>query len=149
MNRHNKNGSCLLTVIIIITLISILSLNVWRMTVMTSDIALKKQLYEQQIQPLQSIMKWGIAIAKNNFDMIYAHAMAQKSGYTMKIPALNSNTLVYTIGLTFKAQSGKLYLETQLFNLNKPVYILSCLINKHTQKNVCCYEVTAWTAHGA
>ena len=63
-----QNGSALITIILILSVLVIVATNVLRSTVFAQDIALERQKYEQEYQGLRGMMNYALELSKENFD---------------------------------------------------------------------------------
>ena len=63
-----QNGSALITIILILSVLVIVATNVLRSTVFAQDIALERQKYEQEYQALRGLMNYTLELSKENFD---------------------------------------------------------------------------------
>jgi hypothetical protein len=141
----HKQGSCLLTVMIIVTLISLFCLTIWRTTVVAFDLALKKQEYEQQFQSTHGIMLWALDVGKNNFDILYNNITSNKEGLCVEFPLPNNNHSSYRGDLFFKQKKSMLSLTVHLYGKNALVCSLSCCLTKLDSNS---YKISEWTLHG-
>jgi hypothetical protein len=149
-SSFHQSGSSILTIMIIITLITILCLNMWRMTVVAHDVALKKQSYEQHIQPLNGIMIWALDICRNNFELVFNYAITRKEGVHIEIPSWNINQTIYAVDLVFKNKgTSTLSIAAQLLDKKKPVAHLTCLVSKLFIEDSPVYKVDDWSSYEA
>lgn len=145
-------GSTLLTILLIITLISSLCLNVWRVATSSFDIAITKQEYELHIQSLKGINQWGLDLCKNNFDEISNYLILNKKELVTEIPhfVLNNRSYKAVVTITKKDKNNDLlYLTSKLLNQKKPSMTLRCCIQKIQHESSYLYEVNEWGIHGA
>lgn len=86
----NKEGSSLLTVIILISLISFFCLQMWRTTVLLFDATLAKQLFQQQSVYLQGVLCRGVDLCSHNYDAIVDYTILNKSGLTLEMSEIKN-----------------------------------------------------------
>lgn len=147
MKRRYQEGSCLVTVMIIITLVSLLCLNVWRTVVLIFDISLQRQQYEQYMQPCHGIMLWALDACKKNFDYIFEYAKKKKKGALIEIPAWSINHRVAQAELLFAAQqNNEIVITARVFDANSQSS-LHCCMTKNKKNEECVYQISKWEIH--
>ncbi len=144
-----QSGSSLLTLLIIITFMSLLCLNIWRMTIIAFDISLKKQQYEQQIQLINGYMQWAVDMGKNNFDLLYNDIIAKKDGLQFFMPIIGLRENLYQLNLSYKKHTDET-IAIRLVLSNKAVesFASSCLLTKHSRDAAPTFEISAWNCVG-
>jgi hypothetical protein len=148
MKNMYVRGSSLLTVVIIITLTSLVCINVWRITVVAFDISLKKQHHEQMIQALSSVMLWSLDVCKNNFDVLYNYIKTNKQGVHVEIPLWKINHQDYRLDLVFKSEVENVISITEhLFIKTVVCGNVRCMVTKETIKDSVFYKVSDWSTH--
>jgi len=149
----NKDGSCLVTVVLLISLISFFCLHLWRITVSMFDVSVAKQQYLQQSSLASGLLTWGIDLCIHNFDTLVEYNNSHKSGLivvtspegfpTVHLPKLEGN-IVFTNGV--KNNHYCIYLTAKLLRKKNMLMQLTCRVYKEydADKDVTHYRISKW-----
>lgn len=93
-----KQGSMMLLVVVLMSILLVLCTRMWRTTAYVVDISLQKQIHMQKKWALRGILKCGIEAAKKDFSALAQYIKEQGililplNSYTFDIPHLRSAT---------------------------------------------------------
>ncbi len=145
----NKEGSCLLTILLFVALISFFCLHMWRTTVLLFDTTMAKQQFQQHYYLTQGLLTWGIDLCKNNFDALIDYNTVHKPGFFLEIPRWKLNETYYTGNLvcTNMIENNLYYIQimAKLFYKKNILMQLACEIHKEfdAEQN-CRYRISKW-----
>ena len=145
----NREGSLLVFIIILLSALTICVTGVWQSTVFSMRIAHKRQQYEQQYRATEGLLRYGIALCKNNETLFDSEANKQES--TLQIPSWPSGDKQSHEGvLTIKTLQNQIVsLQAALVNKDKVVCQVSCLLKKEKVHegagNQTRFIIDAWT----
>lgn len=130
----NKEGSCLLTILLLCTLISFFCLHLWNTTVLMFETTLAKQQFQQDFHLVQGLLTYAIDISKNNFDSLLEYSTLHPTGLPLKIPCLKINNSTYSGTIIYTAQLKNnnyfIHIDTELYCHKLARMHLSCNLHK-------------------
>lgn len=130
----NKNGSCLMTLLILLTLISFFCLHIWRNAVLLFDTVTAKQEFQQHFYCAQGMLTWAIDLCKNNFDDLLDYTTMYNRNLVIELPTLNLNKRCFSGKVTYihKLKNNFYYMHANatLLSNTKQLMHLSCDIHK-------------------
>ena len=65
-----KNGSALVTILLVMTIVLLYTASIWRATCLVHEVALANQEYEQLYWANVGLMHWAQALCKHNFESL-------------------------------------------------------------------------------
>lgn len=145
----NSEGSCLLMFVLLSTLITFFCLSVWHSTVLLYEATLQKQNYERNKHCIEGLLRFGIDLCRNNFDILIEQANLNKPYLVFDMPYTYCE--FYDAGkllcqaITKKNNLYCLKLTAQMIYKKKPIMEACCNVNKifdDNQKPV--YKVNKW-----
>ena len=142
-NTPNCDGSALLVIVLLISFISLVCINIWRITAVAFDIALQKQKYEITYQGLKGVFNWAQHVCKNNFDAIFIKTNNKDLKYTIGEPTSNSNT--YKVYISNQSPDA---LQIKVVQKEFPNRYLECIVQKNNVDEITEYMVKTWHYSG-
>ncbi|MDR3646601.1 MAG: hypothetical protein P4L22_03605 [Candidatus Babeliales bacterium] len=132
----NNNGSCILLVTVIFSIILIFSLNLWQSIIFNSDLVQKQYEYEFNFRMLEGLHNFGVFKCLNN----YRNASKNKNpnnGTVQSIMLYNGPWPIESTLELMKLSNPMLqYNSIITLTLDKEIAIIkSKLINLHTSEN--------------
>ena len=126
---HKKNGSALLIVFLLTSLLVFAALNTWRFVIVGIETSITKQISETQQQARQGIINWILKACERNFEVLLEQVplhfyINDKKNGKFKISLEKSSTgLLLMIKDSSDPQSFKYFIQKRI-HMDKIHYII-------------------------
>ena len=124
--KHVKNGSTILLVVFITTAIITLSTMIWRSSMLSLDVALKRHQYEQLHKATEGLLNLGIALCKENKTKL----KKKQQSYTCALSSwiqIDGTAHDGTITIAYNEHFG---VEAVLKKADTPIFKFSCSLRE-------------------
>lgn len=149
-----SQGSVLLTMFLILSVLSILCGVVWRTAVLTFDIALKKQEGEEYYQRTAALLNYGSTLCKENFSEIQSYIKNNRD-LAVEVFFNDVQAKKYRCMLTMTLhKDNAIALSARLMHNDQQKYVLSCLVvrsmikQENQDEMIEYFVVNAWKRSG-
>ncbi|MGE0010313.1 MAG: hypothetical protein AB7F19_07320 [Candidatus Babeliales bacterium] len=132
--NHPQQGSMMLLVVVLMSILLVLCTRMWRSTAYSVDIAVQKQIHMQKKWAVQGILNCGIEACKIDFEALYARVEEQGGELTVPITSYAfdvPHVAHLTFLLTFKASKlNTLDLTAQILEDKKLIIQTSTIVSR-------------------
>ncbi len=139
-------GSSVIMVLLVFSIMSVIALGTWKTTAYWYELSLQRSHYQKHFAMTQGLLTYGISLVKSNAQEL----LAQKQTVTLSVdtwpgkPSKNKGIIVIS------PRNNHITVRAQVFNDNKIVCGLSCLITQEkTEKDLKPLIVSDWAIDGA
>ncbi|MFC1842297.1 hypothetical protein ACFLYU_01430 [Candidatus Dependentiae bacterium] len=158
MYRNNKNGSAILIVIVVVSVLSICTVLFWQSGTLFQDISFKRLVYEQKYRAAQGGLDYAVEICAKHFDAFITEGKKRKDQNVHNLhnagvqelepvfeietdPWKISKCIKYTCKIYIKPDGDILHIKSVLLdsnanNANKTVFALSCNLLKQKSNKI-------------
>lgn len=137
-----REGSTLLMVIMITSIVAVCAINMWRSSWYATDLARTRVLYEQQWRAAEGLLNYGISVAHKNYEGLKERARLQE--YTTELhvtqwPAGDGNMYDGVIG--FVVDKDRVQIRSALCTHAKELCVVQCALHKEGAA----FVITDWS----
>src|SRR5216684_5051338 len=125
MKTNNKQGSALLMVLLITSLLSLYFFNYMKMSIYSNSLAQKREHYEWRYWVTQALLEWGIHWIKEN--SLKEQNNEPSTLFFDRWPPASSKK--HSGLLTFKHENNKILVTASLIEKEIEVYTANSMIN--------------------
>lgn len=124
---QNNSGSTMLVILVVFSVLTIIAGVVYKQTILFNELALARQTYEKHRSLTESLLSYGIAYAKKEFESIRMRSRTPLA-VSLNWPEQDS---VFLGALTFKSKgTNELILLAQLEEDRKKLCIIQCSLER-------------------
>ena len=161
VNFNTKNGSAILIVVLIMSVLSFCCLTFWQNSSLFNDISLKRVEYEQKYRLAECGLEYAVAVCSNNFDALVDGENV--GGESQEVVAVNDHFEIETDFFKFSENIGykcKIYIDKDgskalkmrsviLDSAGQRVFEISCSLHEFQKKgpnnkNIKSFEIKNW-----
>jgi len=130
--KHLQPGSAILTVILMMSAIIFCGFNLWKSTVLTTDLVLLRQAREQKMRATEGVLNYGIALCTKHFTSLLEH---EKKNWSLNAGRwLVSNETTYVGQLTIQTKGEAIHLLASLLLDDACIFGMECVVAQKTEK---------------
>lgn len=131
--KQASEGSCVLIVTILSTVILLCYMNTWQNLVLMDDLISKKYKYEKQFRNTEALYLYGLTICINNFDALLTYNQNNKAQaikiYDAYWPQIGSNH--GSIKIKFENET-EIFIESSTLNEQHQAFRITASVIKDT-----------------
>jgi len=139
MLKKSRDGSVLLLLVLVVSVLSLFCLTAWHSSTLFHDISLVRLVYEQKFRAAQAGLNYGVHICKKQFDQLYALCTENNQDFFIELaPFKISKNIIYTCKINISAGDSENSLSLQSIlceKEEKKCFELFCTILKVTKKD--------------
>jgi len=154
MNKrnHTKSGSAILTVILVMSAIIFCGFNLWKSTVLTTELVLMRQEREQNLRATEGVLNYGINLCINRFSSLLAQAETGGRNWSLDVGQWQINDEVSYLGhLEITLEGEVVQLFASLFSGDCCTFGMECKVERKTEKtdskSIRFFEIRDWQVH--
>ncbi len=136
-----KDGSALLTMVLLTSICMIFCLLCWQLTITSHDLVIKKQEQDQQYQTSNALLVWALDLCKNNFEMIHYYKENYKKNLSFELPGWVVQHKTYKGTVLFTSKNDTTIIIKITMRTPYP-YIHSCSLIREFKEGVVDYKIS-------
>jgi len=142
--QHTRNGSALVIVMLLMTVIMVCIANTWHTTFYATDIARKRQCCEQRLRATEGLINYAVALCKDNWQELVTQKAQEGTLSTVQWPCGDGQLYAGTVTIKLNNKSEAL-LKAQLIDHGTVICTLGCVVrSREDEQGVAALSVEGW-----
>jgi hypothetical protein len=125
--KTQRTGGALIIVMITVSILMLTGFGIYRSVMLLTEIVNKKQQYEQRLYFAQGLLNYGVALCRENADVLYA-ATDKKHQYVVSVQVFNRKGII-----TLTASNDVVYVQGAVHEQGHAVGCVRCAVRAYYQ----------------